>query len=304
MPYLLLSLAACFWGGNYVVGHILVAQIDPILLSSARWVFTTLLLFVLYFKQIKAQWSVMKQSLPVIVFLALFGQVLFPVTLYIGLQYTSSLNAAIYLSTTPVLVLMINKLFFKESISSHNVAGVVLSSIGVIWLVMQGDLLNVNMLKNFNQGDVWTMGSAASWAVYCAFLRVKPREIRGNAFVAVSAAFGAVVLLPVMLFSVAVQGMPSLAGTLQPGFLAGLLYLIIFPSWLAYLLWNKGIQIIGATRGEVYSHLIPLSGGAFSVIFLNVSLHQYHLISALLIVCGIALCSRNSLRHTTKTALT
>jgi drug/metabolite transporter (DMT)-like permease len=140
--------------------------------------------------------------------------------------------------------------------------------------------------------------------VYCAFLRVKPREIRGNAFVAVSAAFGAVVLLPVMLFSVVVQGMPSLAGTLQPGFLAGLLYLIIFPSWLAYLLWNKGIQIIGATRGEVYSHLIPLSGGAFSVIFLNVSLHQYHLISALLIVCGIALCSRNSLRHPTKTALT
>lgn len=27
MPYILLSLAACFWGGNYVVGHLLVAEV-------------------------------------------------------------------------------------------------------------------------------------------------------------------------------------------------------------------------------------------------------------------------------------
>lgn len=101
MPYLLLSLAACFWGGNYVIGHILVAHTDPILLSSARWIMTALLLSALYLRQIKAQWPVMRRSLPVLSFLALCGQVLFPLTLYIGLQHTSSLNAAIYLSTTP-----------------------------------------------------------------------------------------------------------------------------------------------------------------------------------------------------------
>ena len=42
MPYFLLSLAACFWGGNYVVGHLLVAHADPIVLSAARWIFTAL----------------------------------------------------------------------------------------------------------------------------------------------------------------------------------------------------------------------------------------------------------------------
>ncbi|MDV1370124.1 DMT family transporter, partial [Citrobacter freundii] len=64
--------------------------------------------------------------------------------------------------------------------------------------------------------------------------------------------------------------------------------------WLSYLLWNKGISAIGATRGEIYSHLIPLSGGLFSVMFLHVTLHSYHLVSALVIMCGIALCSRPS----------
>ncbi|SUW63909.1 aromatic amino acid exporter [Buttiauxella agrestis] len=291
MPYLLLSLAACFWGGNYVVGHVLVAQVDPIVLSEARWMLTALLLISLYFRQIKAQWAAMTEAKYTVFFLALCGQVLFPVTLYVGLQYTSSLNAAIYLSTTPALVLLINKFIFKEAISRRNIYGVVLSSLGVIYLVMQGDLLHLNTLKNLNRGDVWTMASAISWALYCAFLRLKPKQIGGNAFVAVSAAIGAIVLLPVLSFYSATHFGPPLKLSLDPGFMLGLAYLVIFPSWLSYLLWNKGIQAIGATRGEVYSHLIPLTGGVFSVLFLNVPLHGFHLISALLIALGIALCS-------------
>jgi len=291
MPYFLLTFAACFWGGNYVVGHLLVAQADPIILSTARWLLTALLLMTLYCNQVRQQWAVMRKAKGTILFLALCGQVLFPLTLYIGLQYTSSLNAAIYLSTTPALVLLINKLIFKERISSRNIYGVLLSSLGVVYLVLQGDLLHVDSLKNLNRGDVWTMGSAISWALYCAFLRIKPREITGNAFVAVSALIGAAMLLPILAFRVWQPGQLNLAVYLQPGFLAGLAYLIVFPSWLAYLLWNKGILAIGATRGEIYSHLIPLSGGVLSILFLQVPLHAFHLVSALLITLGIALCS-------------
>ncbi|EPA1042898.1 DMT family transporter [Enterobacter bugandensis] len=297
MPYLLLSLAACFWGGNYVVGHELVAVADPIILSAARWILTALLLMLLYFHQIRLQWPVMKKSLGTIAFLALCGQVMFPLTLYIGLQYTSSLNAAIYLSTTPALVLLINKLIFKETISSRNIVGVVLSSLGVAWLVMQGNLFHMDTLKYLNRGDIWTMGSAVSWAIYCSFLRTKPKEVGGNAFVAISALLGALVLIPVLLVSVTLSGIPEVTTYTHPGFLAGLLYLIVFPSWLSYLLWNKGISEIGATRGEIYSHLIPLSGGVFSVLFLHAPLHTYHLVSAVMILFGIALCSRVSAKQ-------
>lgn len=300
MPYFLLSLAACFWGGNYVVGHLLVAHADPIILSAARWIITALLLSMLYIRQIRAQWPMMKKAKGTIIFLALCGQVMFPLTLYIGLQYTSSLNAAIYLSTTPALVLLINKLVFKEKISVQNIAGVVLSSLGVVWLVMQGDLLHLDTLKNLNRGDIWTMGSAASWAVYCAFLRMKPKSVGGNAFVAVSAVLGALVLLPVLAISLIKTGLPDWTAYTAPGFLSGLIYLVVFPSWLSYLLWNKGIAAIGATRGEIYSHLIPLSGGLFSVMFLHVTLHSYHLVSTVLILFGIALCSHASQRKVAK----
>ena len=42
MPYLLLTLAALFWGGNYVVGHVLVQGVDPILMTEARWALTAI----------------------------------------------------------------------------------------------------------------------------------------------------------------------------------------------------------------------------------------------------------------------
>lgn len=298
MPYLLLTLAACFWGGNYVVGHLLVSLVDPVLLSSARWIFTAMLLVALYHRQIRGQWHAMQRSFHIVTLLALFGQVLFPLTLYIGLQYTSSLNAAIYLSTTPTLVLLINKTIFKEKITTQNIGGVIISSFGVVWLVMQGDLWHLDTLKYLNRGDLWTMGSAVSWAAYCAFLRLKPREVGGNAFVAISETIGAIVLLPILIFSMAKNGTPALTEFRHSDLAIGLLYLIIFPSWLSYLLWNKGIQAIGATRGEVFSHFIPLSGGLFSVLFLSEPLHLYHLVSSLLIICGIALCSGKSAKKT------
>ena len=73
--------------------------------------------------------------------------------------------------------------------------------------------------------------------------------------------------------------------------MTGLAYLVIFPSWLAYLFWNKGIAAIGATRGEIYTHIIPLSGGILSILFLHTQPHLYHLLSTLLILTGIAICS-------------
>lgn len=260
-------------------------------LTEARWMLTAALLVGLYFHQIKKQWAEMKKAKGTILFLVLCGQVLFPMTLYIGLQYTSSLNAAIYLSTTPAIVLFINKIIFKEIISLRNIYGVVLSSLGVVYLGLQGDFFHLETLKNLNRGDIWTMGSAISWALYCAFLRIKPREIGGNAFVAVSAMIGAIILLPILAFRTLEQSHLTFSVYMQPEFFAGLAYLVIFPSWLSYLLWNRGILTIGATRGEIYSHLIPFSGGILSIFFLQVSLHFFHIVSALLITFGIVLCS-------------
>lgn len=82
MPYLLLTLAALFWGGNYVVGHVLVQGVDPILMTEARWALTALLLGLLYRRQIAGSRRLLRANAPAVVVLTLCGQVSFPLALY------------------------------------------------------------------------------------------------------------------------------------------------------------------------------------------------------------------------------
>lgn len=63
MPYILLSLAAIFWGGNYVVGHILVQYVDPYFLSLIRWGGTTVLIAAIYWKSVKRDIPVLCESI-------------------------------------------------------------------------------------------------------------------------------------------------------------------------------------------------------------------------------------------------
>ncbi|WP_186648428.1 DMT family transporter [Fluviispira vulneris] len=294
MGYAFLSLAAIFWGANYVVGDILVENINPIILSQLRWTLTAILLLGLYFQRIRNDFKLIKKDFRNIFFLAVFGQVLFPLCLYIGLKSTQPINAAIYLSATPALVLFLNRFVFKDFISRLNIVGVILSSFGVLYLVLNGKITELSQLSKINSGDIWAMGSAISWAFYCSFLRIKNKLIAGNSFVMISAVIAAIILVPITGYEVISKSSTVLTFLPTLGNIMGILFLVIFPSWLSYLFWSKGIAAIGATRGEIFTHLVPLSAAILSILFLNQQMHSYHYISAIFIVLGIILCSRKN----------
>ncbi|MCS5807424.1 DMT family transporter [Klebsiella pneumoniae subsp. pneumoniae] len=136
------------------------------------------------------------------------------------------------------------------------------------------------------------MGSALSWALYCSLLRLKDRRIPANGFVAVGSLLGALILVPIVIFWLMRHPAQDWAAWREPFFLSGLGVSGNFPIVAGpYLFWNKGIATIGATRGEIYTHIIPLSGGVLSILFLHTQPHAWHLFSALFIMVGIGICS-------------
>lgn len=291
MAYLLLALAAIFWGGNYVAGHVLVSHINPYALSIARWGLTTLLMFSLYWKVIRAEWHFLSEKWLLNTLYAFLGQVCFPLTLYIGLQYTSSLNAAIYISTTPCIVLLINFFLFKETITLRNIVGVIVSTLGVIYLSYCNTSEGL-AFSSFGIGDLLTIVSALSWAFYCALLRLKDKRVTQTAFVGFCSLIGTLILIPIYIgYLLFTQDTAFFVQDFSFTVLFGIVYLVLFPSWLAYVFWNKGVSMIGTTRSEIFTHVIPLSGGLLSIVLLGEKMHLYHLISLILIVLGIICCS-------------
>ena len=296
MAYLMLILAAAFWGGNYVVGRVLVFDVAPGFIAEVRWVIASLFLVVIYHRNLINEFQFLRQSFWRTAFLALLGPVLFPAFLYIGEQYTTAVNASMFLAASPAIVLLINALIFKEQITLFNVFGVLASTIGVLFVLSQGHISNVFRM-HLGKGDLWALGSAIAWGIYCSFLRTKDKRMSVGGFTTITAILGSLMQIPFALVDVNSHTM-HLQSYLSLPVVLGTLFLALGPSLASYLLWSKGVSIIGSTRAEIFTHLIPFFGIAFSVIFLKTPLYVYDFIGGAFIISGIVLSSTIVSRNT------
>ncbi|MGC6405468.1 DMT family transporter [Bisgaard Taxon 45] len=288
--YICLLLATLFWGGNYLFGKILSTEIPPIVLNYARWFPAALILFVLLSKRTLQFTPIIRQNWLILTALALLGIVIFPVFLYQGLQTTTSLNASIYLAVVPIFVLFLNRFVFGDPIRSAGLVGALLSFIGVLWLLSRGEMQRLTQLA-INQGDIWALGSAISWSMYCCIIRFKPADLPNTVMLTTLVLIAIVILTPLFIWQY--QYLPpaffSTLTTTQYGIIA---YLIIGPSILSYAFWNYGISLVGAEKGAVFTNATPLFAALFGMLVLNETLALYHIISACLIIAGLLLCNR------------
>lgn len=287
--YLSLIVATAFWGGNFVYGKLLSQAVSPISLTFLRWLPAFLILFLLYHrptlqavKSLKSGWGVMWS-------LGVLGVVLFSLTLYQGLKTAPVLNASLYLAVVPALVLLWNRLFFNEKIPLPILFGTLLSLFGTFWLLSQGELSRLLNL-NINYGDLWAVGSAVSWSIYCCVIRLRPANISNTVFLTILVGVALIVLTPLFLLEVAFYGANFLQELTASQWL-GVGYLVIGPSVLAYAFWNFGIAQLGSSRGAVMTNFTPLFAALCSIVFLDEQVQSFHLISALFIGIGVWICS-------------
>jgi drug/metabolite transporter (DMT)-like permease len=101
---------------------------------------------------------------------------------------------------------------------------------------------------------------------------------------------GSMMILPFFLWEIAQGG--RISGGL-PVWLA-MAYIAVFPSFIAYLFFNRGIELVGAARAGQSWHLMPLFGGILAVLFLGETFYLYHVIGVALIAAGILIASLKS----------
>jgi len=69
-------------------------------------------------------------------------------------------------------------------------------------------------------------------------------------------------------------------------------YVSIFPSFLAYLFFNRGVELIGSAATGQYMNVMPLMGAGLAMLFLGEMLHLFHIAGLTLIVAGILVAGR------------
>ena len=160
--------------------------------------------------------------------------------------------------------------------------GVVISLCGALTIVARGDLAVLAHL-NLNAGDVWMLGAVLVWAIYTVGLAWRPAGVHPMLMLAAMTAVGLAALAPAWLWEMA-QGRHI---NVTPGSLASLAYVGIFPSFVGYIFYNRGVADIGANKASLFIHLMPVFGTILSAIFLAEIPHWYHYLGIGLIFTGI-----------------
>ncbi len=75
---------------------------------------------------------------------------------------------------------------------------------------------------------------------------------------------------------------------------ATLIYVVIFPSTLAYLFFNRGIALIGPNRAAPFFHLVPVFGSAMAILLLGEEPRLFHLVGYVLVLAGVVIASRSA----------
>lgn len=285
MAYILLTLTALFWAGNFVLGRSMHLVISPIIMAELRWLLALLLISPFLLPKLKKNKALIYQHWPLLTLLSVLSVACFNTFIYLGLTITTATNATILQSMIPIVILLISAFWLKESVSKQQWLGVSISLGGVLLLITQGDLSSL-LNYTINQGDIYVLIAVIFWAVYSVLLRFRPAEIDGFTFFGITVLIGSVALLPFAIMEYYYYSTPIIW---QNSAIMTIIYMAIFPSIMAYIFWNKGVNELGAAKAGLFIHLMPCFGLILSSFFLNEKIFSFHIGGMLLIFFGIYL---------------
>lgn len=289
-PYVVLSLASLFWSGNFIVGRALRDVAMPLTLNFWRWLIALLILAPVCVPYIINQRALVLGSWRLIILLGLTGIAAFHLCVYQALHDTTAINALLFLSLTPVTIVLGSWLVYRDPVSRHQGVGIIMSLSGAVVIISQGEWARLLNLQ-FNRGDLWMLGAMLFWAIYSVALKNKPAQLAQQSMLGATVAVGVVAMAPVYV----ITGQSGAALFTSGGsVVAGLIYISVFSSVLAYFFWNRGVDVIGPNKAGVFLHLMPLFGALLSWTLLGEGLQFYHVPGGLLIFSGIMLSYRAS----------
>ena len=286
--YIMLVCATLFWAGNFMVGKFAYLEnIPPMSLVFFRWSLVWIILLPFTYKEIIKNKDIILNNLPLLFFLALTSVGLFNSFTYLSLVYTQVINASLFNTAIPAMIIFLCFLLKIEKTNKFQIFGLIISVIGILSIITKLDL-NILLSLNFNKGDLIMIGGVITWGLYSSFLKRKKFTLPLLTLVHILCTFGLVFILPQFLYEFS-QGL-TVKFNINLGYT--LIYLALFPSIGSYYCWAGAVAIIGANRAGIFLSLIPFFSTIMAITFYNEQFHFFHLIGSVLIILGLFLSNK------------
>ncbi|HHE5699792.1 TPA: DMT family transporter [Citrobacter amalonaticus] len=281
---ILTLLATLFWGSNFQATKLAISTMPPWTASAERFLIAVMVIFIYMSLKNLMTLNTLKKNLLAFIFLGAIGVAGFNGALFVGLQTSNPITAALIMATTPISANIIEAILNQRMPQLIRVLGMLISFLGVSMVISNGKILMGGALT-FSYGDIIIFIGSLGWAVYTVGTRVMVSESTPLETTAWTMLFGAIIL-SVIAF-IYEQPVRSISTASVVSHLAGL-YMGIAGSVLAYLFWVIGISTRGPGKTSIFFNFVPLFAIMVQIMFGTIP-GNVQLIGSVITILGVLL---------------
>jgi drug/metabolite transporter (DMT)-like permease len=241
-------------------------------------------LFIAYKKMLVNE-KVERKDFGLLILCGLFGVAINQLLFFKGLSITTPINAALMMTTTPILVLLLSGIFHDEKITWLKIAGVVCGAAGAVLVILSG--AEITRGSGQTMGDIFVLLNAASYAVYLVIVKPLMQKYHPVTVITWVFIFGWIFVLPVGWREFAEISWGSFTNIIW----VELAFIVLFTTFFAYLLNTLAMRYAAPSVVGIYIYLQPALA---TLIALLLSRDEYPLIkivATVLIFLGVYLVS-------------
>ena len=283
-PYLLLFIQPIFMASNIIVARGGVEYVPPVSLAFWRWLTVFVILVPFFLEEIIKKKKKLKQESFKLFFLGLTGCGICGAFPFIAGMSTTMANMGIIYTSSPIFIIVLSVLFFRDKINQSRIIGLILCLSGVLVIICKGDLTYLINFK-FTSGDLWMLGAAIGWAVYSIFLINWKSSFSLMARFTLIAFFGAISLFPFYL----IEESYFFNTTFNNSFIFWVLFAAISPGIIAFTLYTKVQKYVGASLAGFTLYIFSIYSAIYGIILFDESLLGFHYYGAALVFFGVYL---------------
>ena len=252
LVYIASSFAILLWGMSYIwTDKLLELGIPVFYFVFVRIFLAGVVLFLLNvaYGRIK---RIQQQDLGKFLLLAFFEPFIYFVCETYGVEMTSPTISAMIIATIPIFSIAAGRIFFKEKITALNIVGVTLSLMGIIMVIMKGEIVGKDLLW----GIILLLIAVIAEVGHASITKSLAGNYSSQIIVMYQFLIGSLYLLPLFAW----KGLDGFNATLY--FSADVWYplicLAVLCSSLAFSLWVSTIKNLGVAKSSIFSALIPV----------------------------------------------
>ena len=206
---------------------------------------------------------------------------------YISGLTTTVTNMSIIYALSPVFIVLLSAIIYIERLKIFQYSGVLLSLFGVSFIIFKGSIINFINLS-FTIGDLWIFGAAVSWSLFSIFLINWKSNFNIIERFTLMSFLGSVILIPFFI----IEHLYFLPTTFNSTYLEFSFLAALFPGIIAFLMYTKLQQVVGASVAGLTVYLMPIYGSIYGMILFSEQLVDYHFYGALFVLLGIFLAKK------------